>query len=420
MFFFYQILISIIIIISPFIILFRLINKKEDLHRFKEKFCFFTKKRNNGKLVWFHGASVGEIISIIPLINELEKNESIKTILVTSTTLSSSNIIKKYSFKKVIHQFYPIDHYFFTNKFLNYWKPNLAVFIESEIWPSMFISLKKKSISLVLLNARIRKRSFLRWFKLNKFSNFIFSKIDFAYPQNYETKYFLKKLGVKKIFKSSNLKFIENKLDKDNEVSKSLQLKFKKYKIWTAASTHFEEEKFIGKTHILLKKLHKNLITIIIPRHIDKIEKIISDLEKLNLKILTHSSKKKKFKNVDIYIVDTYGDTKKFFKLSPTVFMGKSTTFIEESLKKNSGQNPIEAAQLGAKVLHGPFVENFNDVYKKLTELKITKKINNSKDIIKEISFKKSDKSLKKFKKLGKLILFKTKNELVKILNNEI
>ena len=198
MFFIYQLIISIIIFFSPFIIIFRIINGKEDKIRFKEKFCFFSKKNKYQKLIWFHGSSVGELMSIIPIISEYEKNSSVDKILVTSSTLSSSKIIKKYKFKKVIHQFYPIDHNFFSKKFINYWKPKVAIFLESEIWPSMFQNLKKRNIPLILLNARISKKSFKRWNRFKKFSEFVFNLIDYAYPQNSETGGFLKKFKLKK------------------------------------------------------------------------------------------------------------------------------------------------------------------------------------------------------------------------------
>ena len=144
MFIIYQLIVSLLIIFSPLIILIRVIKNKEDKIRFKEKFCFFSKKRVQGKLIWFHGSSVGEIMSMVPIISEYEKKKSINTILITSSTLSSSKILQKLKFKKVVHQFYPIDHIIFSKKFLNYWKPNKAIFLESEIWPSMFKSIKKK------------------------------------------------------------------------------------------------------------------------------------------------------------------------------------------------------------------------------------------------------------------------------------
>ena len=140
----YRFLINIVLVLSPIILLFRLLNKKEHTNRFKEKFCFFTRKKNPGKLLWFHGASVGEIQSIVPLIEKFEKKRDIANILITSNTLSSSKIIEKFKFKKVIHQFFPIDTNFNSKKFLNYWKPSAVFFIDSEIWPNTIINLSKK------------------------------------------------------------------------------------------------------------------------------------------------------------------------------------------------------------------------------------------------------------------------------------
>ena len=210
MFFFYQIILIILFLISPLIIIFRIIKNKEDKKRFIEKFSVPTKKRIKGKLLWFHGASVGEILSIIPLIKNYEKKKSINQILITSSTLSSSKVLKKYNFKKTVHQFYPIDQLFLVNKFLKYWKPSLAVFIESEIWPGMFLKIYKKKIPLVLLNARLTKKTFNRWIKIKTFSDNIFRKIKIALPQNLETKYFLKNLNIKKIKYVGNLKFVES------------------------------------------------------------------------------------------------------------------------------------------------------------------------------------------------------------------
>jgi len=148
MFFLYQILITILLIFSPLIIFFRILKKKEDKKRYKEKFCFPSKERISGNLIWFHGSSVGELLSILPLVQELEKNKSINQILITTSTLSSAQIFKKFNFKKTVHQFFPIDSVFFSYKFLNYWKPTIAIFIESEIWPSIFKIINKKKNSI--------------------------------------------------------------------------------------------------------------------------------------------------------------------------------------------------------------------------------------------------------------------------------
>ena len=412
-FFIYQFLLSIILCFSPIIIIVRIFKNKEDKFRFKEKFCFFSKKRGNGKLIWFHGSSVGEILSVIPVIKKYDNDKSIGKILITSSTLSSSKILEKIKFKKTIHQFYPIDHVFFSKKFLNYWKPDVAIFLESEIWPSMFKFIKNRNTPLILLNARITKKSFDRWNKIKKFSNSIFSLVDKAYSQNLETNYYLKKLNVKDIKSIGNLKFIEHDMLEINHSDKKLFSQFKKFKTFVAASTHNTEELFAAKTHILLKKKIKNIITIIIPRHIDRVDQIISQISELGLNVVSHKSNKKKLSNIDIYVVDTFGESKKFYKLATTVFLGGS-------IIKRGGQNPLEPARFGAKILHGPNIDNFKDVYKYLNQLKISSTINSPQQCANSIIYKKNMKKVKKMKFLGTTILKKTLNELDKSIHNEI
>ena len=254
MFFLYQILISILLIFSPLIISFRILKGKEDKKRFKEKFCFPSKKRVTGNLIWFHGSSVGELLSILPLVYELEKNQSIKQILITSSTLSSAEIFKKFKFRKTIHQFFPIDSILYSYKFLNYWKPTIAIFVESEIWPSIFKVLNKKNTPLLLLNARVTKKTFNKWNYIKNFSNSVFKNISKAYPQNSETLNYLKKLNVSKIKIMGNLKFINNKQDKLIKLDATLLKNLKNRKIWCASSTHLGEEIICSKVHLNLKK----------------------------------------------------------------------------------------------------------------------------------------------------------------------
>mgnify|MGYP001334416235 FL=1 len=400
------------IFISPILIYFRILKNKEHKTRYKEKFSVASKKRIKGNLIWFHGASVGEIQSIIPLIENYEKDKTINQILITSSTLSSSKILEKFKFKKTIHQFYPLDHIYITSKFLRYWKPNIAIFIESEIWPCMFKELEKRKIPIVLLNARITKKTFDKWMKLKNFTNEIFNKITIAYPQNLETKYFLKKLKTNKVKTIGNLKFIENNYEKFNAISNKLKSQFKTKKIWVASSTHSNEEIFCAKTHIQLKKKIRNLVTIIIPRHIHRTNKIISELESLNLKVTKHSSKNKNIENTDVYLVDTFGETKKFHKISCSVFLGGS-------IIKRGGQNPLEAARYGARILHGPNIDNFKDVYKTLSSLKASKKITSPNELASLIIFKRNKNLGSKIKKIGGKILKETINELDKLINNE-
>lgn len=413
MFFFYQILIILLIILSPFIILFRLFKKKEDKYRFIEKFGLFTKKKRSGKLIWFHASSVGELMSIIPLLNYYENKKTINQILVTTNTLSSANILKKYKFKKIIHQFFPIDFIFISKKFLNYWKPKIAIFVESEIWPSMFNSLSKKKIPIVLLNARITQKTYKRWFSLKNLSFSIFKNIFISYPQNFESIKYLKKLKAKKIRFIGNLKFLENPYDKKDILNKNLFTQFKKHKNWVAASTHNGEEIICAKAHIILKKKIKNLITVLIPRHINRTNDIISKINNLNLKVVRHSDKVKSLENIDIYLVDTYGESKKFYKIAKTVFLGGS-------LIKHGGQNPLEPARYGTKILHGNNVQNFKDIYKYLYSLNISKIVINSKQLASSISFKPTKNKKNIIKKLGTKIFIKISRELDTLIEHAI
>ena len=412
MFVIYQLLLTLIILFSPIIILFRIFKGKEDILRFKEKFCLFSKKRNTGKLIWFHGSSVGELMSVLPILVKYDRDKSFDQILVTSSTLSSSKILQKYNFRKVVHQFFPIDHIFFSNIFLNYWKPSSAIFLESEIWPSIYRSLKKRNIPLILLNARISKKTFKKWMKLKTFSRRIFKLISFAYPQNKETKRYLKKLGVKAINYIGNLKFYEDRRIVNKESDNRIKNQFKKHKICIAASTHANEEVFAAQTHILLKKKNKNLITIIIPRHVHRVDEINNELKKLNLKTTYHSEKAKNLKNIDIYIVDTFGESRRFYKIANTVFLGGS-------IINKGGQNPIEPARYGAKILHGPNIDNFKEVYAFLKVLKVSKEIKSPIQFANEVIFKKKMQNVKKIQKLGDVIFKNTLNKLGKIINYE-
>ena len=411
MFFIYKILINLVFFFSPIIIIFRIFKGKEDTSRFKEKIGFFSKKRNKGKLIWFHGASVGEIQSIIPLIERFEKNKEIKQILITSNTVSSSFIIKNLKLKKTIHQFFPVDCNFISKKFLNYWKPSKAFFIDSEIWPITINNLYKKNIPIFLLNGRITKKSFNRWKVFPSFARSIFSKFYLCLSSNTETKKYLNKLGAKNTKIIGNLKFSQSENEK-NSLDKNLINLMSSRKTWCASSTHYNEEEFFGKTHIRLKKKFKNLLTIIIPRHINRINSIKADLDNLNLKVHLDEPKKKIYPDTDIYLVNSYGKTKLFYKACKNIFLGGS-------LIEHGGQNPLEATRYGCKVLHGPNVSNFEEIYKFLNKKNLSKKITNQDQLISYIikylgSKNNSKKIIKDLHLIGMNILNKTYKEINK------
>ena len=392
----------IIIVFSPIIITLRIFKKKESPKRFLEKFGFFKEKRKDGKLIWFHCSSVGEFLSIVPLIEKLEKEEDIKNILITTSTLSSSKIFSRFKFKKTFHQFYPIDNSLIINRFLNYWRPSAVFFVESEIWPEMLNILKQKKIKIFLLNARISKKSFNRWKHLKDMGINIFEIFDFIFPQNKETLNYLKYFRVKKMQILGNLKFAET--EKLNNY-KFYKKKFYGRKVLCAASTHNNEEEIVSNIHLNLKRKVKNLLTIIIPRHVERTKEIIEALDHKKLNYICHSQRKKINNNTDIYLVDTYGESKSFYSASKVVFLGGS-------LIKRGGQNPLEAIRYGCYITHGKHIFNFTEIYNMLNKKKLSFEAENFQQLSKiifNLLKKKSNnkKEINNFKKIGIDILRK-------------
>ncbi len=409
MLFIYRCLINLIVLISPIILIIRFLKKKEDTKRFKEKFGYFSKKRKKGKLVWFHGASVGELQSIIPLIEKLEKDQSIKQILLTSNTLSSSKVIKNNKFRKVVHQFFPIDNSYLIKNFLNYWKPSKALFVDSEFWPNTIINLKKKKIPIILINGRITNKTFRRWKKIPNFSRKIFSNFDLCLSSSKESYKYLKKLNFKKVKFFGNLKY--SQAESENlDINENLKNFLSSKKVWCASSTHDSEEIFIGQAHKILKKKVKNLVTIVIPRHIERCNDIKKDLEKIDLKVHIDEPKKKIKPDTDIYLVNTYGKTKLFYKNCNIIFLGGS-------LINHGGQNPLEAARFGCSIISGYNVDNFREIYKYLRKNNISIYIKNKQDLVNKliVLLKRKDSPNKiknKIKIIGDQILKKTYDEL--------
>ena len=413
MLFFYRIAVNFIFLISPIIIIYRIFRNKEDPKRFLEKIGKFNKENKSNSLIWFHGSSVGEILSIIPLIEKLEKKKNIKKILITSNTLSSARIIKKLKLKKTLHQFFPLDTGFLVEKFLNHWRPKAVFLIESEIWPNMILKIKEKKIPLILLNGRITKKSFQNWKSFPNFSKKIFNKFDLCLGQNSETCNYLKTLGAGNIKKIGNLKFSQSISDLKNKSNIKIKKKLARKKImFSAISTHKNEELFCGKVHSNLKIKYKNIISIIIPRHVERAGEIKEELNLNKLNVHLHSSNKSVKSDTDIYLVDTFGETKSFLKLSKIAIMGKS-------IYSKGGQNPLEAARFGNRIIHGPHVENFVEVYDFLKKQGISTKINSSMSLEKlVIKFDRkknySKQIIKKLSYTGNQILLNNEKEISK------
>ena len=379
MYFWYKFFTYLFYPFAPVYLYFRKLRKKEDPTRYKEKLSKIDTPRGDGFLIWFHMASVGEAMSILPLIENCIEEEKIDKILLTSITLSSGKILEKRFSQnnKVIHQFLPLDIPFLTKKFLEHWKPNLSIFIDSEVWPNLILQINKKN-PLLLINGRITKKTFNRWKLVINFAKKIFEKFDLCIASNKESENFLKILGAKNIMNYGNLKFAQTKNNLNNKLDVSFLNKIKNRKIWCAASTHSNEEILCAESHLKVKKNFNNVLTIIIPRHIDRTKKITLELSSMHLKVALYSKLDQFNENTDVLIIDSYGESLKFYNISKYVFLGKS---LSKNLAMDSGQNPIEPARFGCKIFHGPNVTNFIEIYEYLKTLGVTKKVNNSDEL---------------------------------------
>ena len=415
MYIWYKLLTYLFYPFAPFFLFLRKLKKKEHPIRYKEKLSQINTPRGEGFLIWFHVASVGEAMSILPLIENLEQEQKIKKILITTITLSSAEVLQKRlsENKKIVHQFLPFDIPIFVNKFLNHWSPNLSIFVESEIWPNLIFQIKKRNIPLLLVNGRITKKTFNRWNLLKNFSKKIFEKFDLCLVANTESENFLKILGVQNIKNYGNLKFTNTKINSKKSLDSILISKIEGRKIWCAASTHPTEEIFCAETHLKLKKIYNNILTIIIPRHVNRVRKIKDDLSNLNLKIVSYSSFNKMSIDTDILVIDTYGEASKFFNVSKCVFLGGS-------LIKHGGQNPIEPSRLGCKIFHGPNVNNFTEIYEYLKSLGVANKIHSPEELnqslVEELKSNRADNDeiIEKIENYGQNILNNVIKELKK------
>ncbi len=368
----------------------RLFFKKEDKKRFKEKIFsshFNIERDDNKKLIWFHAASIGECLSILPLIEEINNKHKNINFLITTVSLSSSKLLEKklIQYKNIIHRFFPLDIESLTEKFLNEWRPNLVCFVDSEIWPNFLFKIKEKKIPLLLINARLTKKSFNKWKIVFNFAKEVFSTFDLCLAANKESKKNLNELQVKNLKYIGNLKYSAQNILEQLEDSNKKNLD--NYKTWCAASTHAGEEFVVLKAHVEIKKIHNNVLTIIIPRHINRSFYIKNLSKKLNLKSQILNDNDRIESNIEILIINSFGVLPKYFNYCKNIFIGKS--FIKK--KQNvSGQNPIEAAKLGCKIFHGPFVYNFQEVYERLNDYGFTEKVTNELEL--------ADKIIKRFK----------------------
>ena len=365
-----------IIFYIPYIILIslRIFFNKEHKSKFIEKLFFNKIQKPDGFLFWFHVASIGEFNSILPIINHYSKENKKYNFLITTVTLSSYNEFRKKFGKnhRVFHQFLPYDLNLFINNFLKSWKPDIASFVDSEIWPNFIFGIKKKNIPLVLLNARITNKTFKRWFFFRRFSKILFGFFSVCIASSEETQKNLNLLEAKKVKYYGNIKFCSN-VRNDEKINDHQFDKIKNKKVWCAVSTHDNEELFCSKVQSIIKKTEKESLCIIIPRHVNRTKKIFLKLKRLGFKLQIKNENDAIDGSAEIVLVNYYGAVNVFLSKIKNVFIGKS---LIKKLIKVGGQNPIEAAKMGCFIFHGPFVSNFAEIYHYLKQKEFSEKIN--------------------------------------------
>jgi 3-deoxy-D-manno-octulosonic-acid transferase len=343
--------------LAPALIKRRLKQGKEDPARVGERRGVSDDVRPNGPLVWIHGASVGEVLAAAALIEKLRALNL--RILLTSGTVTSAAIVAKRFPADIIHQYVPYDSPRYVARFLDHWRPSLALFIESDLWPNLILSSAARRLPMVLINGRMSHRSFPRWRRVNATISALLGRFDICLAQSQADAERFSALGSRNVITTGNLKLDVPAPPADAAKLERLMSVTRGRPIIVSASTHPGEEDMLVDAHRALAGLFPSLLSVVVPRHPDRGAAIARTIGATGLRVGLRSHEELPTASTDIYVADTMGELGLFYRLAPIVFMGGS-------LVPHGGQNPIEAVKLGASIVHGPHVFNFSDVYEAL------------------------------------------------------
>ncbi|TCQ29118.1 lipid IV(A) 3-deoxy-D-manno-octulosonic acid transferase [Rhizobium sp. PP-CC-3G-465] len=331
---------------------------KEDRARRQERYGFPSAARPQGPLVWFHAASVGETMSVIPLIKEIHRRGI--AVVLTSGTTTSARVVAERLGDIAIHQYVPLDFKPAVSRFLDYWEPDLAIIAESEIWPMTIMELGKRHIPQILVNGRLSDRSFARWKKRPNLADAIFENLALVIAQSEADAERFSALGALPVMVSGNLKVDTDAPPVDNAVLRQYRQQIETRKTWAAISTFEGEEAAAGSVHLALKERNA-LLTIIVPRHPERCDAIEAMLVAKGLTVARRTRNDPVTPETDILLGDTVGEMGLYLRLTDVAFVGRS-------LFGEGGQNPIEPAMLGCAILSGGNVQNFRETYQTLAK----------------------------------------------------
>ncbi|VBB69814.1 Lipid IVA 3-deoxy-D-manno-octulosonic acid transferase [often with also] [invertebrate metagenome] len=333
----------------------RLWHGKEELTRLGERLGQPGQLRPPGPLLWLHAASVGESLSVLPLIDKILRRQSFFSVLMTTGSVSSALLVTERLPTRAYHQYMPMDRAVFLRRFLDYWRPTLVLWTESEFWPNAILEIRRRAVPLVLVNGRISEHSFRRWQKWPQGIGPMLAAFDLCLGQTLQDCDRLSVLGATRTDYVGNLKFAAPPLPADTEALARMQRQLAGRPVWLAASTHAGEESAAGRIHQKLITYHPRLLTIVAPRHPSRGTAIAAELAATGLQVTRRSVGESVPSVSGVYLVDTIGELGLFFRVAPVVFMGKS-------LFGSGGQNPLEPARLGCAILFGPHMDNFADI----------------------------------------------------------
>ena len=319
-----------------------------------ERFGKASLPRPQGRLFWFHAASMGESLSVIPLIKELRQRYPEARILLTTVTVTSARMVASRLPEGAFHQFAPLDTPQAMRRFLAHWKPDAAFWVESELWPNMVTMTGNTGCPLFLLNARISERSMKRWFRLRTLAQTMLDAFSLILAKNEEDARRFRNLGALRVDVKGNLKFSAPPLEADSKITGEIISRIGDRPVWLAASTHPGEETIVASVHQSLKESFPSLLSIIVPRHSSRGDEIAAGLRDSGLSVSQRSREEDIQPETDIYVADTMGELGVFYRIAGIVFIGGS-------LVAHGGQNPFEPARLDCAILYGPHMENFHE-----------------------------------------------------------
>ena len=343
--------------IAPALLQWRRRQGKEDPRRLRERLAMPGLPRPEGQLAWLHGASVGEGLALLPLVERLTARGF--NVLMTTGTVASAAVLATRLPAGAFHQYVPLDVPKFVERFLAHWRPDIVLFAESELWPNMIAAVDESGVPLVLVNARLSERSFRRWQKAPGFIHEMLDRFDICLAQTQGDAARLMQLGAARVLVAGNLKYDVPPPPADGAAVAQLSGQIGARPVWVAASTHDGEEEIVFAVHRALAERFPTLLTILAPRHAPRGDAIAALGRARGLNLAQRSKGEALDRDTQIYLADTMGEIGLFYRLTSVVYVGKS-------LAGGGGQNPIEPAKLGAAILHGPQVQNFEEVYEAL------------------------------------------------------